>query len=104
MPKREVAVGRHARISAIEIPRQGLTLLTSFGYADLLNVDNYYIVITNADQFKAADLEVLKNMVILLDDDSDHASFENGEQFYAEGEMTKVSLSSVDTSLSFPAH
>lgn len=72
----------------------------AFANTDLLNVDNSYIVITNADQFNAAGLEVLKNMLILPDDDSDHASFENGEQFYVEGEITKVSLRRVDTSLS----
>ena len=71
---------------------------TSFDRPDLLNTDNSYIAITNADNFQRAELDVLRGMVVMVDDDGGHedpttqAFFENGEDggFYAEGEVTQV--------------
>ena len=70
----------------------------AFENLDELSLDNSYIVITNAANFQNVDLDVMKGMVILRDDhpggDEDnpnHASFESGETFYAEGEATQVS-------------
>lgn len=60
-----------------------------------MNVENSYIAITNAGAFQRADLEVLRQMVIMPEEstDTDHASFESDldENFYAEGVLTKVS-------------
>ena len=66
-----------------------------FDRPDLLSVDNSYITITNAEYFNDADLEVLKHMIIIPDETegSSEASFEVGDEFYAEGELTQVSTS-----------
>ena len=67
----------------------------AFDRADLMSVDNSYIVITNAANFQDTDLNVLKEMVILpAEDGSNEASFEAGEDFYADGELTQVSATS----------
>ena len=66
----------------------------AFANPDLLSVDNSYIVITNAAAFQHTELEVLKQMVIMPDEDDDnpHASFEghDGGDFYSEGQLTTV--------------
>lgn len=62
-----------------------------------MSVDNSYVVIHNATNFAATELEVLKNMVIYPDEDeaSQYASFESGEEFFAEGELTDVSFDTI---------
>jgi hypothetical protein len=58
-----------------------------------LNEHSSYIVIDNASNFTKPDLDVLKDMVILRDqEDSNYATFES-EAFTVEGSATKVSSS-----------
>lgn len=68
----------------------------AFARPDLMNVDNSYIAITNAANFKPTELGVLKEMVIMLNDNNEETSgafFEGpGESFSVEGILTQVSL------------
>lgn len=44
----------------------------------------------NAHKLNDGEMDVLKKMVIMPNEDSDEASFEVGEGFYAEGALTQV--------------
>lgn len=59
-----------------------------------MSVDDSYIVLTNAANFQSTKLDVLKQMVIFPDENSESifTPFEVDDKFYAEGQVTQVRL------------